>query len=93
MRADKASLPSGTHQIYFYCDDIKRTVADLKRRGVEFTTGIADRGWGHATSFRAPGGLEIELYEPKYAKKPRRTRVTLSRGRQNSPRKSRARKP
>src|SRR5258707_15480648 len=35
--ADPASAPSGTHNISFYCDDIKKTVAELRKRGVEFT--------------------------------------------------------
>ena len=29
--------PAGTHDISFYCDDIEKTVAELKQRGVEFT--------------------------------------------------------
>ena len=28
--------PAGTHHISFYCDDVQRTVKDLKKRGVEF---------------------------------------------------------
>jgi catechol 2,3-dioxygenase-like lactoylglutathione lyase family enzyme len=28
---------AGTHAISFYCDDIRGTVAELKRKGVEFT--------------------------------------------------------
>src|SRR5437867_13214477 len=33
---------SGTPDISFYCDDIHKTVAELKARGVEFTDEIAD---------------------------------------------------
>jgi hypothetical protein len=29
----------------FYCDDIRKTVAELNRRGVEFTGGITDAGY------------------------------------------------
>lgn len=56
------------HSISFYCDDIHKTVEDLKSRGVEFTSGITDQHWGLLTHFRMPGGIEMELYEPKYKK-------------------------
>ncbi len=59
---------SGTHNISFYCDDIEKTVAELKGRGVEFTDEITDVGYGMATHFRVPGDFEIQLYEPKYSK-------------------------
>lgn len=63
--------PSGTHAISFYCDDIHRTVADLKAKGVEFTAEVADHGYGLVTYFKVPGDFAIQLYQPKYAKKPR----------------------
>lgn len=59
------------HSISFYCDDINKTVRDLKTRGVDFTSGVTDEGWGLLTHFRMPGGLEVELYEPKYVKRAR----------------------
>ena len=61
--------PSGTHDLSFYCDDIQGTVADLKSRGVEFREEIADHGYGFVTHFTMPGGLVVQLYEPKYAKR------------------------
>jgi hypothetical protein len=60
--------PSGTHDISFYCDDIHRTIAELKARGVEFTDGVADAGYGLVTHFRMPGELEVVLYQPHYKK-------------------------
>ena len=68
--ADLGCHPSDKafHAISFYCDDIKQTVAILKSRGVEFTTGISEQSWGWLTHFRMPGNLEAELYQPKYAK-------------------------
>jgi catechol 2,3-dioxygenase-like lactoylglutathione lyase family enzyme len=60
--------PSGRHDISFYCDDIQRTVADLKARGVEFTGPVVDQGYGLVTHFRVPGGFEVQLYEPRYTK-------------------------
>jgi catechol 2,3-dioxygenase-like lactoylglutathione lyase family enzyme len=60
--------PSGTHHISFYCDDIKKTVAELRRRGVEFTDEIADHGYGWVTHFKMPGDFAVQLYQPKYDK-------------------------
>jgi hypothetical protein len=60
---------AGTHDVSFYCDDIQRTVAELKARGVEFTDQIADQGYGLVTYFKMPGGVVAQLYQPKYRKK------------------------
>jgi catechol 2,3-dioxygenase-like lactoylglutathione lyase family enzyme len=57
---------SGTHHISFYCDDINKTVAELKARGVEFTEGIADMGYGLVTHFKMPGDFQVQLYQPRY---------------------------
>jgi predicted enzyme related to lactoylglutathione lyase len=59
---------TGTHDISFYCDDIEKTVAELKARGVEFTEPVADHGYGFVTHFKVPGGFALQLYQPKYAK-------------------------
>jgi catechol 2,3-dioxygenase-like lactoylglutathione lyase family enzyme len=61
--------PAGTHDISFYCDDIEKTVAELKTRGVEFVDGITDRGYGLVTHFKVPGDFEVQLYQPRYTKR------------------------
>lgn len=55
------------HQLYLMCDDIEATVAELKAKGVEFTRGVTDQGWGLLTEMRIPGGGELSLYEPRHA--------------------------
>jgi hypothetical protein len=60
------------HGISFFCDDVGKTVDELKARGVEFASPIADQGWGLVTTMRLPGGMEVELYQPKYQKNPKR---------------------
>src|SRR5438128_27278 len=60
--------PSGAAHISFYCDDIQKTVAELKKRGVEFTGGVVDQGYGLVTNFRMPGDFEVQLYQPRYSK-------------------------
>ena len=52
--------------VSFYTDDIEETVQNLQTRGVVFTKPIEDQGFGLVTFFEAPGGLEIQLYQPHY---------------------------
>lgn len=59
---------SGTPHISFYCDDIEKTVAELKGRGVEFIDQISDKGYGLAIHFKMPGDFKVELYQPLYKK-------------------------
>ena len=60
--------PSGTPAISFYCDDIAKTVADLRARGVTFAGEVEDHGYGLVTHFKVPGGFELQLYQPRYSK-------------------------
>ncbi|HET9252882.1 MAG TPA: VOC family protein [Candidatus Eisenbacteria bacterium] len=60
--------PTGTHSISFYCDDVEKTVAELRAKGVEFVDEIQDRGYGLVTHFKVPGGFTVQLYQPKYVK-------------------------
>ena len=60
--------PSGTADISFYCDDIAKTVSDLRARGAEFTQDVEDRGYGLVTFFKVPGDFQVQLYQPRYVK-------------------------
>lgn len=64
----KHGQPSGTHAISFYCDDIHATVEELRAKGVEFTSDVIDAGFGLLTTFKVPGGFELDLYQPMYSK-------------------------
>ena len=64
----EGEVPSGTAHISFYCDDIEGTVAELSARGVEFSGGIEDHGYGLVTRFLMPGDVEVQLYQPRYVK-------------------------
>jgi len=67
--------PSGTHDVSFYCDDIDGTVAELRTRGVRFDQDVEDHGYGFVTYFTMPGGVKVQLYEPKYEKGPSKSKA------------------
>jgi catechol 2,3-dioxygenase-like lactoylglutathione lyase family enzyme len=54
------------YELYLMCDDVEATVAELEAKGVAFTTGVSDEGWGLLSSFRLPGGAAVGLYEPRH---------------------------
>jgi predicted enzyme related to lactoylglutathione lyase len=53
------------HELYLMCDDIDKTVADLKGKGVK-TKAITNQPWGRLTQVVLPGGDELGLYEPRH---------------------------
>ena len=55
-----------SYELYFMCDDIEATMTELRAKGIEFTTGVAEERWGLVTGFRLPGGGEVGMYEPRH---------------------------
>jgi catechol 2,3-dioxygenase-like lactoylglutathione lyase family enzyme len=54
-------------ELYLMCDNVERTVTELRAKGVEITRPVTDEGWGKVTALRLPGGIELGLYEPRHA--------------------------
>jgi len=65
---EECSPHSGTADVSFYCDDIAKTVAELKAKGVEFVDEVQNHGYGLVTHFRVPGDFQVQLYQPLYEK-------------------------
>jgi hypothetical protein len=55
-----------THQLSFMCDDIAATVADLRAKGIDIPGEPEAQGWGVVTTMHLPGGLQIQMYEPRH---------------------------
>jgi hypothetical protein len=55
------------HSVSFMCDDIARTIADLRAKGVDVDPQTRDEGYGITTMMHLPGGCEVMLYEPRHA--------------------------
>jgi predicted enzyme related to lactoylglutathione lyase len=89
---DDGEPEAGTHDVSFYCDDIKRTVADLERRGVRFEMKVADHGYGFVTYFTMPGGVRVQLYEPKYQKRATKPQAPARRKTAKQPARAKARR-
>jgi catechol 2,3-dioxygenase-like lactoylglutathione lyase family enzyme len=56
----------GAHQLFLMCEDIEATMAELERKGAEFTAPVTDEGFGLLTRLKVPGAGEIGLYEPRH---------------------------
>jgi catechol 2,3-dioxygenase-like lactoylglutathione lyase family enzyme len=56
----------GRHQLFLMCDDIGKTMAALKRKGVRFTSPIREEHWGRLTSFDVPGAGDLWMYQPTH---------------------------
>ncbi len=76
---------AGDHDISFYCDDLAGTVKDMKGRGVVFTGDIADHGYGLVTYFEVPGGITVQLYEPRYQKRPAKKKAAKKKAAKKNP--------
>ena len=58
---------STQHELSLMCDDVAATAAELRAKGIEFRGDPVDRGYGISTTMILPGGVEIDLYEPRHA--------------------------
>lgn len=56
---------NGAHELYLMCDDLKKTMAELKAKKVKCDKPM-DLPWGVLTYFKMPGGGSLGLYQPKH---------------------------
>jgi predicted enzyme related to lactoylglutathione lyase len=54
-----------SHHLYLMCKDVKKTVAQLEKHGVQCAP-IQDAGFGLLTSFELPGGGPLGMYQPRH---------------------------
>ena len=66
--SDGPTYESGVrHQITFMCDNIYRTVEELRNKGVTIDGEPEDEGYGITVMMTLPGNVEVMLYEPRHA--------------------------
>jgi len=56
----------GPPELYLMCSNIKATIAELERKGVEFPEPISEQRWGQLTHIKLPDGEKLGLYEPRH---------------------------
>ena len=54
------------HSISLMCDDLSRTMAELERKGAEFTGPVEEQQFGVTVMLKVPGADDIILYEPRH---------------------------
>src|SRR5262245_18352278 len=54
------------HQVSFMCDDIQKTVAELRAKGVSVRGEPKEERFGITVMLDLPGGSEVMLYQPRH---------------------------
>ena len=54
------------HELYLMCDDVEKTIAELKSKGVVCSE-VRDAEWGLLTSIALPSGGKLGMYQPRHA--------------------------
>ncbi len=65
--AEGPTYASGTrHQFSLMCDDITATIRELRAKGIDVQGEPEDEGYGITVMLTLPGGVEVQLYEPRH---------------------------
>ena len=64
--AEHRGPAAGRHAVSLICDDIHATVRDLRAKGIEVAGEPVDHGYGITVMVTLPGGVEIQVYEPRH---------------------------
>ena len=65
--AEGPTYEAGTrHMISLMCDDITKTVAELRAKGIDIPGAPVDEGYGITIMMNLPGGCQVQLYEPRH---------------------------
>jgi predicted enzyme related to lactoylglutathione lyase len=54
------------HELFLMCDDVERTVEELRAKGAEFDGAITEAGFGRLATIRLPSGAQLPMYEPRH---------------------------
>ena len=57
------SEKNNIQELYLMCDDIKKTITQMKKHKVQCGR-ITDQPWGLLTDLKLPGGGKIKIYQP-----------------------------
>ncbi len=54
------------HAISFIVDDLESTMAELREKGAEFSSGPDDHGYGIVAMVKVPAADDVQLYQPRH---------------------------
>jgi catechol 2,3-dioxygenase-like lactoylglutathione lyase family enzyme len=54
------------HSVSFIVDDLESTMAELRAKGAEFSSGPDDHGYGIVAMVKVPGADDVQLYQPRH---------------------------
>lgn len=60
------SQSGGHHQISFMCDDLDKTMTELRAKGVRFEREPQNAGFGVTVTMVLPGDVRVMLYQPRH---------------------------
>jgi hypothetical protein len=52
--------------LYLMCQDIEKTIGELRAKGVKFSRAVSEESWGRVCAIALPGGGELGLYQPRH---------------------------
>ncbi|HUJ77055.1 MAG TPA: extradiol dioxygenase [bacterium] len=52
--------------LYLMCQDIEKTIQELRAKGVKFSRAVSEESWGRYCAIALPGGGELGLYQPRH---------------------------
>jgi hypothetical protein len=55
-----------SQELYLMCDDLAKTVGELRAAGVLVSRKVTRARWGKSTTIELPGGGKLGLYEPTH---------------------------
>ena len=56
----------GYAEVFLMCANLDKTVAELAKRGMEFSESVSEQRWGRVARLKLPGGQSMGLYEPHH---------------------------
>ena len=63
---DHPGAKAGDHAMSLMCDDIHAAVRELRGKGIQVDGEPKDHGYGITVMATLPGGVEIQIYEPRH---------------------------
>ena len=54
------------HKLSLLCDELDVTIRELRAKGIDVQGEPSDHGYGITVMLTLPGGVEVQLYEPRH---------------------------